>query len=74
MDNSAYSKYSYDGPVLEFGRVVADRWSSSTYAPSEKKARANLIFQFKKQFNRAPNVKITLPGKIIELGGKERVS
>lgn len=73
MDN-VYSKYSYDGPVLEFDRVIADRWSASTFATSEKKARSNLVFQFKKKFNRAPNAKITLPGEIKRLGGKEKAS
>lgn len=69
-----YFEYSYDGPVMEFDRVVADRWSSSTYAPSEKKARSNLTYQFKKQFNRSSSVKITLPGKIVQLGRKEKTS
>lgn len=53
--------YTYDGPVEEFGRCVSNRWSASTYAVSERKARSNLEYQFKKQFNKAKNVKITLP-------------
>lgn len=65
---SPNSKYSYDGPVMEFDRIVTDRWSSTTFAPSEKKARSNLAFQFKKQHSRTPNVKITLPGEIKKLG------
>lgn len=59
-----YYKYSYDGPVMEFDKIIANQWASSTYAPTEKKARSNLAFQFKKQYNRAPMSKITLPGKI----------
>ena len=59
-----YFKYSYDGPVLEFGKVIAVRWVSSTTAPSEKKARSNLTYQFKKQYNRAPNAKIALGGEV----------
>ena len=31
--------YRYNGPVLEFERIVADRWSGETRAESEKKAR-----------------------------------
>lgn len=58
------NQYIYNGPVMEFERCVANRWSSSTYAVSEKKARSNLAYQFKKQNNRMPNVKITLPGKL----------
>ena len=71
---SNYHEYSYEGPVLEFDRVVAHRWSAKTYAPSAKKARNNLIFQFKKEFNRVPTAKITLPGEIRKLGGEERAS
>ena len=29
--------YYYNGPVLEFERIVADHWSASTRAPTEKK-------------------------------------
>lgn len=56
--------YSYDGPVLEFGRCVADRWTASTYAVSEKKALSNLAYQYKKRNNRVASVPISLPGKL----------
>lgn len=69
-----YFEYLYDGPVMEFDKIIADRWSSSTYAPSEKKARSNLTYQFKKQFNRSQAAKITLPGKVVQLGRKEKIS
>lgn len=62
--------YSYDGPVLEFDRIVATRWKSSTYAASEKKARCNLAYQFKKETGKVPRTKITLPGKIIKMEGE----
>lgn len=61
-------KYSYNGPVKEFDKVIATSWSSTTSASSEKKARSNLEYQFKKQFGKAPNSKITLPGSIKKLG------
>lgn len=67
-------KYSYEGPVLEFDRVIAHRWTASTIAVNEKKARSNLAYQFKKQFNKASNAKITLPGKIIRDDGEEKIS
>jgi hypothetical protein len=57
--------YSYDGPVLEFERIVANHWKASTYAESEKKARCNLAHQFKMQTGRASRSKITIPGKLI---------
>lgn len=59
-----YHKYSYDGPVMEFDTCIANHWKGETMAPTESKARANLIFQFKKQTNRIPATKISLPGKI----------
>lgn len=59
------NQYIYDGPVMEFEKCVAHNWNGSTYATSEKKARSNLTYQFKKQNNKLPNTKITLPGKLI---------
>lgn len=41
-------KYVYDGPVEAFGRYISRMWSGTTTAPTAEKARANLIFQFKK--------------------------
>ena len=57
--------YSYEGPVMEFNRCIANKWSGSTYAATEKKARNNLAYQFKKEYERSPNAKIMLPGKIV---------
>lgn len=59
-----YHEYFYDGPVLEFGKIIANEWTSTTHAPTEKKARSNLAYQFKKQYGRAAATKITLPGKL----------
>ena len=60
--------YSYDGPVLEFDKIVANRWYGQTYAPTEARARANLAFQFKQETGRVPQSKITLSGKIVVEG------
>lgn len=57
-------RYVYDGPVMEFGRCVADRWRGETSAPSEQKARSNLTYKFKLNTGRAPYSKVTLPGKL----------
>jgi hypothetical protein len=56
--------YSYNGPVLEFDRIVANHWEASTRAVSEKKARTNLAYQFKCQYGKVPRTKITIPGKL----------
>lgn len=57
-------QYSYDGPVMEFDTCIKNSWKASTFAVSEKKARSNLTYQFKRMNNRLPNTKITLPGKL----------
>ena len=60
--------YDYNGPVLEFDKVVANHWSASTRAQSEKKARCNLAYQFKKAANKPAMAKITLNGEIKMVG------
>lgn len=59
-----FHKYQYDGPVLEFDRLVADHWKGETMASSKKKARSNLAYQYKKKNNRIASVKVKLPGEI----------
>ena len=61
-------KWFYDGPVMEFDILVADHWKGETVAPSEKKARSNLAYQFKKKNNRVAGTKISLPGKLMMIG------
>lgn len=57
--------YSYDGPVMEFDRCIANHWKGQTYAVSEAKARTNLAYQFKRETGRVPRTRISLPGKIV---------
>lgn len=59
-----YNRYVYEGPVLIFDNLVADRWKGETMAPTARKARSNLSYQFKKQNNRLPGTPVVLPGKI----------
>lgn len=58
-------QYSYDGPVIEFDRCIANRWKASTYAASEGKARCNLAYRFKQENKKAKTAKIILPGKLV---------
>lgn len=62
-----YHKYRYDGPVMEFDTLVADHWKGETMAPTEKKARNNLAYQYKKKNNRNSGIKVTLPGTIVKV-------
>lgn len=56
--------YKYEGCVMLFKHVIKEKWIAYTRAPSEKKARSNLIFRFKKENGYMPTVKIYLPGKV----------
>lgn len=64
MSKQGYKRYSYEGPVCEFDRVIASMWTAETYAPSKKKAISNLAFRFKREHNKIRTAKITLPGKL----------
>lgn len=64
QDSEHKYKFVYDGPVLEFDRLIADHWKGETIAPTAKKAKSNLSYQFKKQNNRLPGTRVTLPGEI----------
>lgn len=59
------NKYIYEGPVMEFNRLVAEHWTGETIASSESKARNNLAYQYKKKNNRLADTKVTLPGKLL---------
>lgn len=59
-------RYFYEGPVLSFGKCIADKWSGTTIASSEAKARNNLGYQYKKRNGKAATFNVTLPGKLIE--------
>lgn len=56
--------YSYDGPVLEFEKIIANHWKATTHAVSEQKARSNLAHRFKMETGRSTRSRISLPGKL----------
>lgn len=57
-------KYIYDGPVLEFDRLLTDHWRAETMAVSKSKAMSNFKYQYKKDHNRLVSSNISLPGEI----------
>lgn len=57
-------RYAYDGPVMAFDYCVSNRWKGETLAPSEAKARSNLLYQYKREHNHSQSSKLRLPGKI----------
>lgn len=60
--------YEYEGPVMEDGGYHLSRWKASTAAVSESKARSNLIYRFKKEYNIFMGARISLPGKFTVKG------
>lgn len=65
------NQYTYNGPVMEFAKCIATNWRGTTFAVSEKKARANLVHQYKVQTGRVPSAKITLPGNLTCIESEE---
>lgn len=63
------NQYRYEGPVKKFDSYISDRWTGSTFAVSEKKARSNLAYQFKKSMGYSQASRVTLPGKITIVKG-----
>lgn len=57
--------YTYDGPVLHFGKVITSKWHGETMAVSERKARSNLCYKFKSEFNFVKNTPVELFGKVV---------
>lgn len=56
--------YHYSGPVMRFDQCIQTNWEGYTLADSEKKARSNLVYNYKRVNGLLPSAKITLPGPI----------
>lgn len=61
--HSEQDLYFYDGPVMMFGRIIG-HLSGETLAVSERKARSNFAYRYKKEKGYASTAKISLPGSI----------
>ena len=59
-------RYVFTGPVTVFSRVVSNKWYGETIAVSEKKARTNLEYQFKKEANLVAGSKVDLIGSLVK--------
>nr|DAK87350.1 MAG TPA: hypothetical protein [Caudoviricetes sp.] len=60
-------KYSYSGPIMSFGQMIASKWDGETNAPSKQKAKINLTYQAKKACNLVAGTRITLPADVKEV-------
>ena len=53
--------YTYEGAVMNnFNQVITNNWSGETYANTDKKAKSNLSYQFKKEHGLLQTAKIKL--------------
>ena len=59
------SKYSYNGPVFLFDKLIA-RIKLETWANTPAKAYANLVYQAKDQLGYQPNTRITLSKPLVK--------
>lgn len=59
--------YSYEGPVVQFDKCIQGWWSAKTWAASEKKAKSNFMYRYKKDHGYAKTAAIKLPGTIMEV-------
>lgn len=65
---SGYCEFGYEGTVKSFNTVLTNNWKGTTRAKSEKQARSNLIYQYKKQHDLdVRSAKISLPGRVFEI-------
>ena len=60
--------YLYKGPVMVFETCVNPNWVAETYAVSEKKARSNLEYRYRKENNKTINSRVILPGSMTRKG------
>lgn len=59
--------YVYEGPVLNnFGQLITNRWEGETYANTDKKAKSNLCYQFKKEYGLMQTSRIKLINKPVK--------
>lgn len=58
-------QYQYEGPVMSFETCVRTKWIATTSAISERKAKSNLIYRYKREHGLLPSASIRLPGKMV---------
>lgn len=60
-------RYRYSGPVSQFGKCICNKWKGETIAATERRAKSNLAYQFKKETCRLGTTNISLPGELEEI-------
>jgi len=65
--------YMYKGAVMnQYGKMIEEKWSSYTWAPSEAKARNNLKHQYNSQGGYRRR-KLYLPGGLQKVEVKQKI-
>ena len=54
-------KFRYEGPVYAFDALVTSSWKAETYAPTAKKAIANLKYRFRMEMDYYSCTPLDLP-------------
>lgn len=57
--------YSYNGPVMDRSGVVDSNWKATTCAGTEKRAKKNLIDQYRKEHGIPVDQEVILPAKAV---------
>lgn len=72
-ESSKYHKYSYNGLVYKFGRVIGEiKEPIYTDAPSIEKAKSNIIYRIKKLYGYTSNSKLEIDeDNLIEIPNEE---
>ena len=59
--------YIYEGPVMNnFNQVITNKWNGETYANTDKKAKSNLSYQFKKEHGLLQTAKVILVKDVVK--------
>lgn len=59
--------YRYEGPVMQFGKVINNSWKRGTQAKSEKQALAYLAYNYKIRNELTKDAKIELDANCLRI-------
>lgn len=65
MTDKASHVYYYDGEVTLYDKIIDHRYIAETTAPSEVKARSQLIWRYKQMHGYSNRARIDLSNKVI---------
>ena len=59
--------YIYEGPVMQFNKIIQESYRNGTQAASAARALANLQFSFKKKMKLEQSAKIQLDSRYLRI-------